>query len=78
MQTVIGINGALAEIKSRGWDQVRDSNGETILVTDIDLDPNADDLEREYFVDADTVTLMRDGYRDRVVWTHVACTDQIK
>ncbi len=69
--TVTGINGALAEIKSRGWSQVCDSNGESFEVGDIDLDPNTDDIDGEYVVDGDTVTRMRDGFRAEIIWTCV-------
>ncbi len=69
MKTVIGINGALGEIKTRGWDQVEDGNGERSLVDDIDIDPNSDDTTSEYVVDADTVTRLRDGFRAEIIWT---------
>lgn len=68
-KTVTGLNGALTEIKSLGWEQVEDSNGERCMVDDIDLDPNTDDTQSEYVVDADTVTRLRDGFRAEIVWT---------
>jgi hypothetical protein len=70
-KTVVGINVALAEIKMLGWELIEDNNGERQLVDDVDIDPNTDDLEREYVVDADTVTLLVDGYRQNVIWTLV-------
>jgi hypothetical protein len=70
-KTVIGIGGALAAIKALGWDQVEDGDDERIMVDDITLDPNTDDVEREYVIDGDTVTLMRDGFRSSVIWTLV-------
>ena len=65
----IGINGALKAIKALGWDQVEDGNGERTLVENLYLDPNTDDLVREYAIDGDTVTLLRDGVRAEVIWT---------
>lgn len=70
-ETVTGIAEALAEIKRRGWQAVLDNNREETLTDDITLDPNTDDLSREYLVEVDTVTRMRDGYRAEVIWTRV-------
>jgi|GEM_PF-4812488 len=68
-QTVNGIHNALAAIKAAGWDQVTDGNNETFLVEDITLDPNSDDLTGEYLVEGDAVVAMRDGLRERTIWT---------
>jgi hypothetical protein len=58
----------LDAMRAAGWEAVEDQNGEVTPLDDI-ADADCDKSDRqEYLIEADIVTLMRDGYRQEVVY----------